>query len=75
MKGYHVYQTGRWANFFFEREAHNPHSEVPIASKIDGSIIVNISDCLAAVLALLLDSGRVANTAGTITGLPKSSPD
>ena len=72
MKGYHVYQLGRPGQALScEREAHNPHSEVAIAYRpvtIDDSVIDHIPDCLAAVLETLLDSGRVANITGSITG-------
>ena len=60
---------------FFVREASNPHSGTAIVVKIDDRIIGNVPDCLAVVLAPLLDSGRVTNITGTITGPPRSSPD
>ena len=43
--------------------------------KIDDRIIGHVPDRLAVVLAPLLDSGRVTNITGTITGPPRSSPD
>ena len=70
------FQTGRpRENFFCEREASNPHSGAAIVVKIDDRIISHVPDSLAVVLAPLLDSGRVTNITGTITGPPRSSPN
>ena len=56
-----------WRKRFCEREAHNPHSKAVIRGKLDsdGSIIGQVSDGLAAVLAPLLDSGTVTNVTKT----------
>ena len=43
--------------------------------KIDGSVIGHVPDCLAIVLARLLDSSMVNNITGIKTGPPRYSPD
>ena len=76
VKGYHVFQTGRpRETFFCEREASDLHNGAAIVVKIDDRIISHVPGRLAVVLAPLLDSGRVTNITGTITGPPRSSLD
>ena len=41
----------------------------------DGSVIGYVPDCLAAVLAPLLDSGTVTSVTETITGPPRSAAE
>ena len=76
VKGYHVFRAGGpGENFFCEREGHNPHSEAAIKVKFDtdGNAIGHVPNCLAGVLAPLLDSGMVTSITGTITGPPRSA--
>ena len=63
--------------FFCKREAHNPHSEAAIKVKFDtdSSAIGHVPNCLAGVLAPLLDSGMVTSITGTIMGPPRSASE
>ena len=52
------------------------HNEVAIKVKLDtDSVIGNVPDGLAAILAPLLESDRVTNVTEMITGPPRSAPE
>ena len=71
MKGYHVFQTGRLREIFFFFLCEGSQqlcSGAAIVVKIDDRIIGHVPDCFAVVLAPLVDSSRVTNTMGTVTG-------